>query len=269
MANTLILKEGTVAQEYLDLLQDIPASINKGSLEVINAVASNRDVGQFENAPDPKIWKRAIVSPLGSDIVFKLFFPGSFPRRFYYHYLTENPIRQAYRIHQGLSKTDTRALPSFGYGCFRGKAVAKFWFIAIGRLSSVISFGEYAKRYLANAEDTLAAQTDLSTYVAKRLADAHSSGFYHEDLKSYHIYIDDNADTSFSNLSQTSKWLWIDLDDSELRKSLSYRQCMINLYQSWRYLLRPHGINEPDEFIRSYLFETWNGVTFIKLEKLL
>ena len=47
--------------------------------------------------------------------------------------------------------------------------------------------------------------------------------------------------------------LWIDLDDSELRKSLSYRQCMINLYQSWRYLLRPHGINEPDEFIRSYL----------------
>ena len=261
MSKRLVIKQGAVDPNYISLLSNVSGAVESQSLEVLKAVAYGGESGHFEDAPTVSTWKRAIVSPVSSNIVFKLFFPRLLHRRLYYSYLPVNPIHNAYQIHQKLSDTGVRTLKSSAYGYLAGAGSNHFWFIALERLASVISYEEYAKKYIANNSQSNtrrnSAQKNLITYVAQRLSDAHNEGFYHEDLKPYHIFIDKASDAIYQDPTLTSKWLWIDLDDSEVssgsKSEIPYRRRIINLYQSWRYLLLPYGIDRPDGFVSAYL----------------
>ena len=83
----------------------------------------------------------------------------------------------------------------------------------------------------------------------------HNAGFYHEDIKPYHFFIDDpkcSDDDVYKDPTCSSDWICIDLDRSGLGDTVPFRRRIINLYQMWRYMLMPIGCKKMELFIEAY-----------------
>ena len=208
----------------------------------------------------PGKWKRLVVlaETQQQSLVFKLFSPGTWPRRFYYQLCLREPYQHTFALHKRVKESPIRTVEAHCRGQVRDNGLLSYSFIAMEPLGEAVSTEEYIERFLSRNTTENNAKTHVVRWMAKRLAAMHDSGFFHDDIKPYHIFVDNKPDSIWVNPEDTSDWIWIDLDGSLFSKELSLQQRVVNLSQFSRYFLDPMGVDCLDEFLSTYS-ELTNG----------
>lgn len=247
----LILKRGALSDRLASNLLSFEDSLSSGSFEVLRRDGSSLASSCREFSPVSE--KRFVVrfSEDDEELVIKL---SRFRRL-----LAQLPLR-------GLRRSAPEAQWAvMGHALQRGVRVAEikasgllyssefqapvFSFSVMKSLRALPDLTSYLMSILGSSPDKAAARTLIRTYLARKIAEAHMKGFFHSDLKGYHILVD----TKGSSAPGSAEWIWLDLDDVRILRRLSERQCVENLYQLWRYVLMPIDPEGLEAFAEEYL----------------
>jgi tRNA A-37 threonylcarbamoyl transferase component Bud32 len=225
-----------------ELLLDIKSAVANKKLGVLDTVTqqgicpNNNSENRFVLKDD---WKRLVLCTYDEKpLIIKLFNPGSALRRIHYRYLTTNPLIRGYKLHQQLLEAGVTVPKVFACGYVCSNKTPLYSFLVMEDLRHFPNINEY----LNSALQADSRKNIVAKYIGNKLASAHNLGFFHGDIKPYHVYVDSG-----------DRWLWIDLDDSKILNPLPHKERVTNLYQTYRYLLKPFAENEIDDFLEAYL----------------
>jgi tRNA A-37 threonylcarbamoyl transferase component Bud32 len=233
---------GKLPKALQELLLDIKSAVANKKLGVLDTVPltgpcpisseENRFVLQDN-------WKRLVLCTYDEKpLIIKLFNPGSAIRRFHYRHLRKNPLINSYELHEQLLNSGVTVPKVYACGYANSNNLMAFSFLVMEDLRHFPNIDQY----LNSALQADSRKNIVAKYIGNKLATAHNIGFFHGDIKPYHVYVDSG-----------DRWMWIDLDDSQIVNPISRKLRIKNLYQTYRYLLKPIAENEVDGFLEAYI----------------
>ncbi len=259
----LHLNDGALAPDLKQELIRLEESIWKGDLEVVSAgpksirsaALSSENWNPSTPNRRPK-WKRMILRAPKSNlnVVVKLSNEIGLIRRLYRHVLPTDRNSKAFKFTRELKDSDVTTVPVHSYGHINENGLYRFSFMTMDEIDGLDTLVEHLKsEHLKSGLEVTESGEKILRCLAEGLASAHNAGFFHGDIKPYHLYVGSGLGKTHELSPSIKDWVWIDLDDCLLSSSLTRRQRVINLYQIWRYFLVPLGEKDMDEFISIYL----------------
>ena len=260
---SLYIQEGSLELKWLDALLSLDTAVADGTLQILKVVRSRAIDRKASDEHRPgadtvtENWKRLVLSAANpnDNIVFKLFHPRTVARRMYYRYVYSDPLARSYRRYKELENGPVRTVKSLSRGYVSRRGLFLYSFFAMESLRGVINIIDYLDRFLKRNNHSDRARELLTVYLASRLAKVHNSGFYHDDIKPDHLYVDDGPESIWLDPDETQDWVWIDLERVSLTDRIAPRQRLRNLFQFWRDFVRPLGEQAIHVFLRQYRSE--------------
>jgi len=231
----------------------IRAADRSAEVEQIAELAADLEsaeaAGKLELMKTPSEMRRVVAGklPSGLDVVIKFYIP----------YGKWHAIKDMFR--SGYSKSAYRAgLELIERGVATPRPIACGWkmdglrlersFIATERIMDAPDLGAKAKKVLASGDESK--QKGFIKSLADKLYDMHRKGFYHPDLKDFHIFVRETGDDF--------ELVYIDLDRCKILSNISAPMRHRNLYQ-----IRYYVLNEWPEELRTLFLDEycmlWKG----------
>ena len=173
----------------------------------------------------------------------KFFTPLGYANRVYYA-VRASPSRQAHELTRRASSGPVMLPHSYGFIDLRDDRSLVRSAQVMELLSDLTSLGSYLSTRLKQAGQDSTARRDVIDWLAKQLSSLHQAGFYHPDIKPYHVFVVERSDTE--------RLLLIDMDRARLTKALDIDQRAVNLYQLYRYALYDCSESERFHLMEAY-----------------
>ncbi|GEM_PF-6612687 len=237
----------TLEKDLLNALRDIEGSLQKGFFKKI----------QWVNYPDNKFikkglydWKRAVLEAPSGRIV-KLFFPRTMARKFYYSKLRQDPSIAAYRLSLEAVKHGISVAEPIACGQISLPGKPFYSYFISRKISPGMLLSDYINQYLEKSTEKEKAKAEIFRVVTSHLSDFHLKKFYYYDIKPDHIFVNPEKENVLEEL------ICIDIDDnSRFGKELTKKQRVKNLYQCWRFYIKPLQMFSLETFVKEYCLQT-------------
>ena len=237
----------SLEKDLIIALADIEGSLNKGYFKKIHSV----------NYPEKKLikaglnnWKRLVLEAPSHQIV-KLFFPRTMARRFYYSKLRQDPSIAAYRLSIEAAKYGISVAEPIACGQASIPKKPFYSYFISRKISPGILLSDYINQYLEKSKEKEKAKAEIFRAVTSHLSDFHLKKFYYYDIKPDHIFVNPEKENVLEEL------ICIDIDDnSRFGKTISKKQRIKNLYQCWRFYIKPLELFSLETFVKEYCLQT-------------
>lgn len=240
----LRLQKGALAHNLAETLLQLEHSIDCGAVAVL--ASGNEHLPTVRHALQNK--KRVVLATqnLKDEKIIKLS-----RRRRTPHWLPIRALKKSSPHYQWsiMNEANARGINTVTFeacGELQFLNGAAFTFSVMKSLRTLPTLPEYLSTLTFDETDNAQGVATASSLCARILLDAHRRGFFHSDIKGYHLLVDAAS-------SPTLSWIWLDLDDVQLCSRLSQAQVVENLYQMWRYVLEPLGRQSLEVFLEHYL----------------